>query len=314
MKPLLSTVNLAQQRRHQRRNAVHSLLLVCLSGLLMGLVARSALGLAGLLWAGLLLAGSLWSVTRVSATVMLGLFRGRELDEGEWPQLFRTIRDLSARADLPAVPRIFYMPSRAMNAFAIGRSSDSAIAVTDGLLRKLTHRQLAGVLAHEMSHIRKGDLSVMALADILSRITALMSLVGLVGVAIMPALGLEGNAESMPLAGVLLLIVAPSVGGMLQRALSRAREYDADLEAVGLTGDPEGLTQALLVLDRRQQGVWDQLVVPGLRLHHLSVFRTHPRTERRILRLHSLRTPRPATIALRSAGERSFVPAIGRCP
>ncbi len=101
---------------------------------------------------------------------------------------------------------------------------------------------------------------------------------------------------------------------MLQRALSRAREYDADLEAVGLTGDPEGLTQALLVLDRRQQGVWDQLVVPGLRLHHLSVFRTHPRTERRILRLHSLRTPRPATIALRSAGERSFVPAIGRCP
>ena len=67
----------------------------------------------------------------------------------------------------------------------------------------------------------------------------------------------------MPLAGVLLLIVAPSVGGMLQRALP-AREYDADLEAVGLTGDPEGLTQALLVLDRRQQGVWDQLVVPGL--------------------------------------------------
>ena len=82
----------------------------------MGLVAWSALGLAGLLWAGLPLAGSLWSVTRVSATVMLGLFRGRELDEGEWPQLFRTIRDLSARADLPAVPRIFYMPSRAMNA------------------------------------------------------------------------------------------------------------------------------------------------------------------------------------------------------
>jgi heat shock protein HtpX len=311
MKPLLSTVNLAQQRRHQRRNAVHTLLLVGISGLLMALIAWSALGIAGLLWAGLLLAGSLWSVTRVSASVMLGLFRGRELHESEWPQLFRIVRDLSARADLPAVPRIFYMPSWAMNAFAIGRPSDSAIAVTDGLLRKLTHRQLAGVLAHEMSHIRKGDLSVMALADILSRITALMSVVGLVGAALVPALGLERNAVSMPVAGVLLLIVAPSIGGMLQRALSRAREYDADLEAVGLTGDPEGLTQALLVLDRRQQGVWEQLVSPGLGLQHFSVFRTHPRTERRILRLHSLRAPRPATIGLRG-GERSLVPAIGR--
>jgi len=313
MKPLLSTVNLAQQRRHQRRNAMHTLLLGCLSGLLVALVAWSALGLAGLLWAGLLLAGSLWSVTRVSASVMLGLFRGRELEESEWPQLFRIIRDLSARADLPAVPRIFYMPSRAMNAFAIGRANDSAIAVTDGLLRKLTHRQLAGVLAHEMSHIRKGDLSVMALADILSRITVLMSVVGLVGAAIVPALGLERNAVSMSLAGVLLLIIAPSLGGMLQRAMSRAREYDADLDAVGLTGDPEGLTQALLVLDRRQQGVWEQLVVPGLRLHQLSVFRTHPRTERRILRLHSLRAHYRPSIGLRHA-EPSFIPAIGRSP
>jgi heat shock protein HtpX len=298
MTPLLSTVNLARARRHRRRNAVHSLLLVAISGLLMALIAWSALGLAGVLWAATLLAASLWSVTRVSAGVMLGLFRGRELDEREWPQLFRIVRELSARADLPAVPRLFYMPCRAMNAFAIGRPGDSAIAVTEGLLRKLTHRQLAGVLAHEMSHIRKGDLSVMALADILSRITVLMSLVGLVGMAIIPALGLEHDAVPMPVAGTLFLIIAPSIGGILHRALSRAREYDADLAAVALTGDPEGLTQALLVLDRRQEGVWEQLVSPGLRLQNFSVFRTHPRTERRILRLHRLRSPRPATIAL----------------
>jgi heat shock protein HtpX len=302
MTPLLSTVNLAQQRRHRRRNTVHTLLLVGISGLLMALIAWSALGVAGLLWAATLLAGSLWSVTRVSASVMLGLFRGRELDELRWPQLFRIVRELSARADLPSVPRLFYMPCQAMNAFAIGRPGDSAIAVTDGLLRKLTHRQLAGVLAHEMSHIRKGDLSVMALADILSRITVLMSLVGLVGVAVIPALGLSESAMPMPASGILFLVVAPSIGGILYRALSRAREYDADLAAVALTGDPEGLTQALLVLDRRQEGVWEQLVSPGLRLQNFSVFRTHPRTERRILRLHSLRSPRPAAIAL------------GRCP
>ena len=298
MTPLLSTVNLAQQRRHQRRNAVHTLLLVGISGLLLALIAWSALGLAGLVWAAMLLAGSLWSVTRVSASVMLGLFRGRELDERQWPQLFRIVRELSARAGLPAVPRLFYMPCRAMNAFAIGRPGDAAIAVTDGLLLKLTHRQLAGVLAHEMSHIRKGDLSVMALADILSRTTVLMSLVGLVGVALTPALGIARSAVPMPLAGVLFLLIAPSLGGMLHRALSRAREYDADLAAVALTGDPEGLTQALLVLDRRQEAVWEQLVPPGLSLWNFSVFRTHPRTERRILRLHSLRSPRPPAIAL----------------
>src|SRR5262249_19314932 len=297
MTPLLSTVNLAQQRRHRRRNAVHTLLLVGISGLLMALIAWSALGLAGLLWAATLVAGSLWSVTRVSASVMLGLFRGRELDEGEWAPLFRIVRELAARADLPSVPRIFYIPCRAMNAFAIGRPGDSAIAVTDGLLRKLTHRQLAGVLAHEMSHIRKGDLSVMALADILSRITVLMSLVGLVAAAVIPALGLSQSGIPMPLVGVVFLMIAPSLGGMLHRALSRAREYDADLAAVALTGDPEGLTQALLVLDRGQEGMWEQLVSPGLRLQNFSIFRTHPHTERRILRLHSLRAPRPATIA-----------------
>ena len=104
MTPLLSTVNHAQQRRHQRRNAVHTLLLVGISGLLLALIAWSALGLAGLVWAAMLLAGSLWSVTRVSASVMLGLFRGRELDERQWPQLFRSVRELSARAGLPVVP------------------------------------------------------------------------------------------------------------------------------------------------------------------------------------------------------------------
>ena len=271
-----------------RRNALHSHLLVGSSALLMTIVAWSVLGWAGLIWAVMLVTGSLWSLSRVSAGVMLGLFRGCHLRESEWPQLFRMVRELTARADLPAVPRLYYIPSRAMNAFAIGRPHHSAIAVTDGLIRRLTHRQLAGVLAHEMSHIRKGDLSAMALSDILARITALMSLTGLIGFMVMPSLMPEVTAAP-PYLGVLLLVCAPSLAALFQRALSRACEYDADLEAVGLTGDPEGLTQALLVLDRRQHGLWESLVPMGLRLPRLSLFHTHPRTDRRVHRLHRLR-------------------------
>ena len=195
------------------------------------------------------------------------------------------------RAELPAMPRLYYVPSRMMNAFAVGKPEDSAIAVTDGLLRGLSLRQLTGVLAHEISHVRNGDLKVMALGDVLTRLTGLMSTFGLIALAFsLPAMMAAGL--QVPWLAILLLIFAPTIGGLMQLALSRAREYDADLDAAGLTGDPQGLASALVTLERRQGRLWEGLLLPGSRLPDPSLLRTHPRTEDRVERLMSL-TPAP---------------------
>jgi heat shock protein HtpX len=171
-----------------------------------------------------------------------------------------------------------------MNAFAVGRREDSAIAITDGLLRAMNMRQLAGILAHETAHIKNGDLKVMGLADVLNRITSFLSTLGLIGIPLVFGTGLN-----VPLYGLVLLVFAPTIGGLLQLGLSRAREYDADLDGVTLTGDPDGLASALQVLESSQKGLWEGMFLPGGRMPQPSIMRTHPKTEDRIARLAALR-------------------------
>jgi heat shock protein HtpX len=281
----------AQRRRHRLRNVLHTWLLILGSGGLVALISWILFGTAGVVWAAVLTGVGLWSAGQVSPKMVLGLYRARRLTPYDLPELHHIVRQLAARADLPAMPHLYYVPSRMMNAFAVGHPEDSAIAVTDGLLRGLHLRQLAGVLAHEMSHIRNGDLTVMALGDVLTRLTSIMSTVGLIGLAFaLPAMLAAGM--QVPWAAILLLIFAPTIGGLMQLALSRAREYDADLDAAGLTGDPQGLASALLTLERRQGRLWEGLFLPGSRLPDPSLLRSHPKTEERIERLMSL-TPAP---------------------
>jgi heat shock protein HtpX len=179
-----------------------------------------------------------------------------------------------------------------MNAFAVGTPDDAAIAVTDGLVRTLSLRQLAGVLAHEMSHVRNGDLKVMALGDVLTRITSFMAQVGYLSLLIsLP--GILAAGMKVPWLALTGLILAPLVGGLLQLALSRTREYDADLDAAAITGDPEALASALAVLEKKQGRMWEGLVLPGGRIPGPSILRTHPKAEERIARLLNLRKGTP---------------------
>jgi heat shock protein HtpX len=174
-----------------------------------------------------------------------------------------------------------------LNAFAVGRREDAVIAVTDGMLRVLNLRELTGVLAHEISHIRNRDLWLMGIADLAGRLTRLMTLLGLALLLVNLPLWLGGVA-SVPWLLIPLLVFAPQITVLLQLALSRAREFDADLDAAGLTGDPDGLASALAKLERYQHGVWEQILLPGQRLPEPSVLRTHPPTAERIARLEAL--------------------------
>jgi heat shock protein HtpX len=307
----IRNLNPEAQRRHNWRNTLHTIILVVGSGLLMGLLAYSMFGVVGLLGAFIVGAIGMASLGNVSPRMVLGLYKARPLASHEAPQLHGMVEQLAKRAGLPSVPSLHYVPTPMLNAFAVGRPDEAAIAVTDGLLRAMNLRQIQGILAHETAHIMNGDLRVMGLADVLNRITGFLSTMGLLGLPLVFGIGVKA-----PLTGLLLMIFAPTIGGLLQLGLSRAREYDADLDGAGLTGDPEGLASALRLLEEKQGAKWEGMLLPGARVPHPSLLRTHPRTEDRIARLNALKHDPQDQIVVRADAAAqpspSLVPQVGR--
>lgn len=275
---------------HDRMNQFHTLLLLGSMLLLLVLLGWLLAGVNGILWAIVLGGLSLVFAPRISSQLVLRMYRARPLTPQEAPTLYQILQELTARAGLSIMPRLYYVPSRMLNAFAVGTHTDAAIGVTDGILRGLNLRELTGVLAHELSHIRNKDLRAMAIADVISRITGLFSTFGKLLLFLNLPLILMGQA---PLSwwAVLLLIFAPLLSGLLQLALSRTREFDADLDAVKLTRDPVGLASALQKLERYSTSLWQQVLLPGNRVPDPSILRTHPHTKDRIARLMSLAPP-----------------------
>ncbi|MAW88553.1 MAG: peptidase M48 Ste24p [Phyllobacteriaceae bacterium] len=278
-------LDLLEQERHRSLNRFHTWLLVAGSLGLLGVTAWIFAGVTGVVLAVFFGAIALSAMQGVSPKIVLSMYKAREAGPDLFPSGNRIVTELARRANLPAVPRLYIVPSRMMNAFAVGRPDDSAVAITDGLARALTERELAGVLAHEISHIAHEDLKVMALADIVTRYTSAMSTAGFV----LLFFNLFGGG--LPWLAILLLLAAPTIGSLLQLALSRTREFDADLGAAMLTGDPDGLSSALWKLERFQVRQWEGMMLPGGRMPAPSILRSHPKTEERVARLSRLKTP-----------------------
>ena len=224
---------------------------------------------------------------KVSPPMVLRLYRAQPVTPERLPAVHAVLARLTERAGLERMPTLYYVPSAMLNAFAVGGPKDAAIAVTDGILRHLDLRELTGVLAHEISHIRNRDLWLMNLADLTGRLTRMMSLLGF-GLLIIGLPMWLGGAARLPWLLVPLLMFAPQLTMLLQLALSRSREFDADLDAAGLTGDPAGLASALVKLERHQRGLWERILLPGRRLPEPSLLRSHPPTEERVARLAAL--------------------------
>jgi heat shock protein HtpX len=307
----LAPLDAGRQQRHKLRNLVQSVILL---GGMVGLLALCGwvlFGPDGVL--GMALGGALALAfsPKISPGLVLRLYRARALVPPELPEVFAVLDRLARRAGLERRPKLYYIPSRMLNAFAVGLRQDAVIALTDGMLRNLTLRELAGVLAHEISHIRNNDLWLMGLADLVGRLTRLMTLLGLLLLVLAIPVWLSG-AATLPWLVIPLLMFAPQLTTLLQLALSRAREYEADLDAAGLTGDPAGLASALAKLERFQRGIWEQILMPGYRLPEPSLLRSHPPTEQRIARLRELegRAAAPAPMlddAVPWPGERTWV-------
>ena len=273
--------------KRQVKNQAHSVLLFAGMLLLCSVLGWLIFGLLGVLVLGVSMSLLLLVAPFVSPQLILKMYRARPLSEREAPGLYRELRSLAARAGLHRTPPLFYVPSSIANAVTVGTSDKAAIALTDGLLRNLSMREVTGVLAHELSHVRNGDGWVMSLADMVSQLVSTMSWVGQLLLIINLPLFLMGSL-SIPWLIILLLIFAPTLSALLQLALSRTREYEADLDAAKLTGDPRGLASALAKLERMSGSLFENILFPGRRVPEPSLLRSHPPTEERIQRLLEL--------------------------
>lgn len=272
---------------HRLQNFIHcAVLLLGMVGMAW-LCARILWGEEAGFWALGLMGLAILLSPRLSKDFIFSLYEARPLSYHDIPRVIENLEKLSRRAKLPCTPTIYYVPSSIPNAFAVGNASDAGIAVSDGILRILNLRELTGVLAHEISHIANRDLWIMGLADMMSRVTMVFSYAGQFLLIFNLPLLLVG-AVHIPWGALLVLAFSPSIMSLLQLALSRAREYHADLGAAELTGDPRGLASALGKMERVTGRFWEEILLPGRRIPEPSLLRTHPPTERRIQRLMRL--------------------------
>lgn len=275
--------------RHRIRNLFQTLLLIAGLGLLLGYLAWVIGGMPFAMAAFAVVLFTYAFNPILSPRLVLRLFRGRELHYEDAPRLYMIFESLADRAGLSHVPRLFYIPSDVMNAFSTGTRNNAAVAISDGMLRRLSLQEVAGVLAHELSHVRNNDIRVMGFADMVGQLTRLLSFIGqLLLIINLPLLLFSDyRIEWLP---ILVLIFAPTISALFQLALSRSREYEADLGAARLTGDPEGLASALEKMERYQGWLLRQLLFPGQRLPDPSLLRSHPPTRERVRRLLALRS------------------------
>ena len=250
-------------------------------------VAGWLLGGIEMAWAAFIaVVGLFWLQPLMAPRLMIKIQGGRPLLPSEAPRLHQMVAGLSRKAGLASPPQLFYLPSRVMNAFTIGSRDHAIVGVSDGLLRHLDHEEVAAVLAHEIAHIVNNDTRVMGFAALLSQLIQGMSFMGQLLLIVSLPLVLAGQ-PILNLGGILVLILAPYAGLLLQLALSRSREYLADAEAAALMGSPRALASALVRIEQYNHGLRRHLRLrwPGAGTSTNAMLRTHPPTRKRIRRL-----------------------------
>ncbi|MEM5316274.1 zinc metalloprotease HtpX [Paraburkholderia sp. JHI869] len=227
-----------------------------------------------------------------SDKMVLRMYNAQEVDETTAPQFYRMVRDLATRAGLP-MPRVYLINEDAPNAFATGRNPEhAAVAATTGILRVLSEREMRGVMAHELAHVKHRDILISTItATMAGAISALANFAMIFG-------GRDENGRpANPIASIAVALLAPIAGALIQMAISRAREFEADRGGAEISGDPQALASALDKIHRYAQGIpfpaaeqhpataqmmiMNPLSGGGLQ----NLFSTHPATEERIRRL-----------------------------
>jgi heat shock protein HtpX len=267
-----------------------TMLLAALTALFMGL--GYAIGGSGGAVIALVVAAGMNLFTFWNADkIVLRMHNAREVDQASAPEFFGVVRDLAARAGLP-MPRVYIVEDPHPNAFATGRNPDNAaVAATTGLLRLLDREEIAGVMAHELAHVKNRDTLVMTMVATIAGAISMLANFGL--------FFRGGDGRGNMLAMLLAVIVAPFAAMIVQMAISRTREYGADRGGAEISGNPLALASALAKLQRgaahvsnhvveRNPAVAQLYIVPALTGRGDSWFSTHPDTQNRIDALEAI--------------------------
>lgn len=282
-------------RKHRFDNNLQTFLLVGGMMLLLSVLGYTLGGFGWLLVFFVFAAVSLTLAPKLGPKLLFRFYRAKVILPKNSPELYRMLVSLSKQAGLSRTPTLYYIPSKVHNAFAVGSGKSASIGVTHAILEEFPPREMAGILAHEISHIRNRDTVVMGLADSISRFATLLSRLGLFFVILNIPLILLGKGMSISWLAVLFMIAAPTIASLMQLGLSRTREYAADADAAQITGDPDGLAMALARLKQihsRRSG-WQRVLLPGRKVPEPSLLRTHPPTDDRIARLMELKKEIP---------------------
>jgi heat shock protein HtpX len=233
-----------------------------------------------------------------SDKMVLAMYRAQPIDERQAPELHAMVRRLAQRAQI-AMPRVYLIPGDTPNAFATGRNPEhSAIAVTEGILRILDQDELEGVLAHELSHVKNRDVLISTIAATLAGAITYLAHMAQWAAIFGGRRDDEDGGGSNPIAMIAMAIVAPIAAMLVQMAVSRAREFQADATGAKLAGRTWGLAKALEKLQMAQQvapmnanpATAHLFIVNPLSGRALmNLFSTHPPLEERIARLRSMR-------------------------
>ena len=277
-------------------NGIKTALLMAAIVALFGVIGAMLGGRNGMLLA-LLFGGAMnvfayWN----SDKMVLRMYNAQEVDAQSAPEFYGLVAELAQRAGLP-MPRVYVIHEDQPNAFATGRDPEhAAVAATSGIMRMLDYRELRGVMAHELAHVQHRDI-------LISTISATMA--GAISALANFAMFFGGRDEEgrpvNPIAGLLVALLAPLAASVIQMAISRSREFEADRGGAQISGDPLALANALNKIEYYAQGI----VMPSAEAHPETaqmmiinpltgggsmgdLFRTHPRTEERIARLQAM--------------------------
>jgi heat shock protein HtpX len=251
-----------------------------------------------------------------SDKAVLRMANAQRIGPADAPRLWRMTEAMAARAGLP-MPALYVIHDDQPNAFATGRNPENAaVAVNTGLMQTMSEREVAAVVAHELAHIKNRDTLIMTITATLA---GAIGMLAQFGAFFGMARGSDGRAAN-PIAGLLILIFAPLAAMVVQMAISRSREYEADKLGAEIAGDPHGLADALESLESGVQRIHSQWAENNPAAAHLcivnplaggrmdSLFSTHPRTANRVAALRAMAAPP------RAAPPRGFTAAVAPAP
>jgi len=279
-------------------NQIKTTFLLAVMTVFIMLIGQLLGGRQGLIIALVFAAGMNFISYWYSDKIVLRMYKAREVTPGQAPELYSIVEELARKADLP-IPKVYIIPQESPNAFATGRNPEHAVvAVTQGLLNIMNRDELAGVLGHELGHVKNRDILIGSIAA-----TMAGAIMMLASIARWSAIFGGGGDDDEGLGGfglIIMSILAPIAAMLIQTAISRSREYLADSSGARFSGNTEGLARALEKLGTYSARVPANvnpstahmfIVNPLSGQKMMSLFSTHPPLEDRIARLRGIQTP-----------------------